>query len=175
MVTATAETHLSCSVDDAWTALGRRATYLYFPGVSAGNGTAGGALHHELDLPIVDPQEQTTTLTVSRAGKDGRRERRFTMRGPLVTISGRWRLDPGTDGVRVQLTLEYDIAPPLKTLAVDTLRSRSPLPIRTDADAILSRAVDEFFETRFTAQAVAYCERLRDRLQAARPRGTRRA
>jgi hypothetical protein len=175
MVTATAETHLSCSVDDAWTALGRRATYLYFPGVSAGNGTSGGALHHEFDLPIVDPQEQTTTLTVSRAGKDGRRERRFTMRGPLVTISGRWRLDPGADGVRVQLTLEYDIAPPLKTLAVDTLRSRSPLPIRTDADAILSRAVDEFFETRFTAQAVAFCERLRDRLQAARPRGTRRA
>ena len=64
--------------------------------------------------------------------------------------------------MRVQLTLEYDIAPPLKTLAVNTLRSRSPLPIRTDADAILSRAVDEFFETRFTEQAAAYCERLRD-------------
>jgi hypothetical protein len=175
MVTATAETHLSSSVDDAWTALGRRTTYLYFPGVTAGNGTPRGALHHELDLPIVDRQEQTATLTVSRAGKDGRRERRFTMRGPLVTISGRWRLEPGPDGVRVQLTLDYDIAPPLKTLAVDTLRSRSPLPIRTDADAILSRAVDEFFETRFTEQAAAYCERLRAALQAALPRGTRRA
>ena len=175
MVTATAETHLSSPLEDAWTALGRRTTYLYFPGVTAGNGTPRGALHHELDLPIVDRQEQTTTLTVSRAGKDGRRERRFTMRGPLVTISGRWRLDPDTDGVRVHLTLEYDIASPLKTLAVDTLRSRSPLPIRTDADAILSRAVDEFFETRFTEQAVAYCARLRDRLAAARPRACRRA
>ena len=175
MVTVTAETFLSSSVEDAWTALGRRATYLYFPGVTAGNGTPPGALHHELDLPIVDRQEQTATLTVSRAGKDGRRERRFTMRGPLVTISGRWRLEPGPDGVHVQLTLDYDIAPPLKTLAVNTLRSRSPLPIRTDADAIMSRAVDEFFETRFTAQAVAFCERLRDRLQAARPRGARRA
>ena len=51
-------------------------------------------------------------------------------------------------------------------LAVDTLRSRSPLPIRTDADAILSRAVDEFFETRFTEQAAAYCERLRAQLDA---------
>jgi hypothetical protein len=77
--------------------------------------------------------------------------------------------------VRVQLTLEYDVAPPLKTLAVDTLRSRSPLPIRTDADAILSRAVDEFFETRFTEHAAAYCERLRERLQAVRPHRARRA
>ena len=165
MVTVTAETFLSSSVEDAWTALGRRATYLYFPGVTAGNGTPPGALHHELDLPIVDRQEQTATLTVSRAGKDGRRERRFTMRGPLVTISGRWRLEPGPDG---------DIAPPLKTLAVNTLRSRSPLPIRTDADAIMSRAVDEFFETRFTEQAVAYCAQLRGRLDAAGPRAAHR-
>lgn len=175
MVTVSAETHLSSSVDDAWTALGRRATYLYFPGVTAGSGTPPGALHHALDLPIVDPQEQTATLTVSRAGKEGRRERRFTMRGPLVTISGRWRLEPGPDGVRVQLTLHYDIAAPLKTLAVNTLRSRSPLPIRTDADAILSRAVDEFFQTRFTEQAAAYCEQVRGRLPAVGPRGARRA
>ena len=171
MVTATAETHLPFSVEDAWTALGRRTTYLFFPGVTAGN----GILHQVLDLPIVDRHEQTATLTVSRAGKPGRRERRFTMRGQLVTISGRWRLEPGSGGVRVRLTLEYDVAAPLKTLAVDTLRSRSPLPIRTDADAILSRAVDEFFETRFTEQAAAYCERLRDGIQAARPHRVRRA
>ena len=50
---------------------------------------------------------------------------------------------------------------------MNTLRSRSPLPIRTDADAILSRAVDEFFETRFTEQAAAYCERLRARARSA--------
>ena len=171
MVTATAETHLSFSLEDAWTALGRRTTYLFFPGVTAGNGT----LHHVLDLPIVDRQEQTATLTIARASKGGRRERRFAMRGPLVTISGRWRLEPGPDGVRVQLTLEYEVAPPLRTLAVDTLRSRSPLPIRTDADAILGRAVDEFFETRFTEHAAAYCQRLRETLQTARPHRVRRA
>ena len=50
----------------------------------------------------------------------------------------------------------------------DTLRSRSPLPIRTDADEILSRAVDEFFETRFTEQAADYCERLRAGLEEAK-------
>jgi hypothetical protein len=165
MVTVTAETSLSSSLDDLWVALGRRDTYSYFPGIAqrAGSGSLK-TLDHALDLPIVDRQEQTATLTVGRPGKNGRRERRFTLRGELVTIAGRWRLEPADEGVRVHLTLDYDIAPPLKTLAVNTLRSRSPLPIRTDADAIMSRAVDEFFETRFTEQAAAYCERLRARV-----------
>ena len=175
MVTVTAETLLSSSLDDAWVALGRRETYLDFPGITprAGSGS-GKTLDHALDLPIVDRQEQTATLTVGRAGKNGHRERRFTLRGELVTITGRWRLEPAGAGVRVHLTLDYDIAAPLKTLAVNTLRSRSPLPIRTDADAILSRAVDEFFETRFTEQAVAYCAQLRGRLDAAGPRAAHR-
>jgi hypothetical protein len=178
MVTVTAETSLSSSFDDAWATLGRRTTYFYFPGITrSGSGTA---LDHALDLPIVDRQEQTATLTVSRPspqpspreargrGEEKRRERRFTLRGELVTIIGRWRLESADAEVRVHLTLDYDIAAPLKTLAVNTLRSRSPLPIRTDADAILSRAVDEFFETRFTEQAVAYCERLRARFEDAK-------
>ena len=165
MVTVTAETSLSSSLDDAWVALGRRDTYFDFPGIAPRVGSGSGkTLDHALDLPIVDRQEQTATLTVGRAGKNGHRGRRFTLRGELVTITGRWRLEPAGTGVRVHLTLDYDIAAPLKTLAVNTLRSRSPLPIRTDADAILSRAVDEFFETRFTEQAAAYCERLRARV-----------
>jgi hypothetical protein len=169
MVTVTAEMSLSSSLDDAWVALGRRATYFYFPGIAPHVGSGSmRALDHALDLPIVDRQEQTATLTVGRAGKNGHRARRFTLRGELVTITGRWRLEPTGAGVRVHLTLDYDIAAPLKTLAVNTLRSRSPLPIRTDADAILSRAVDEFFETRFTEQAAAYCERLRARVDQPR-------
>jgi hypothetical protein len=162
MVTVTAETSVSSSLEAIWTALGRRPTYFYFPGISGGAKT--GPLAHVLDLPIVDRQEQTATLTVKRAGAGDHRERRFGLRGPLVSIAGRWELTPGDDGVRVRLTLDYEIAPDLKTLAVNTLRSRSPLPIRTDADAILSRAVDEFFETRFTEQAAAYCAALRERL-----------
>ena len=35
MVTVTAETSLSSSLDDAWVALGRRATYFDFPGIAA--------------------------------------------------------------------------------------------------------------------------------------------
>jgi len=163
MVTVTAETAVSSSLDETWTALGRRDTYFYFPGVTPAT-IRGGRLAHALDLPIVDRQEQTATLSVGRTGRDGRRERRFTLRGALVTVAGRWQLEPGDAAVRVRLTLDYEIAPDLKTLAVNTLRSRSPLPIRTDADAILSRAVDEFFETRFAEQAAAYCEQVRARL-----------
>ncbi len=162
MVTVTAETSVSSSLQAIWSALGRRPTYFYFPGISGGAKT--GPLLHVLDLPIVDRQEQASTLTVSRAGKEDHRERRFHLRGPLVRIAGRWQLTPGDPGVRVRLTLDYEIAPDLKTLAVNTLRSRSPLPIRTDADAIMSPAVDEFFETRFTEHAVAYCAALRERL-----------
>ena len=164
MVTVSAETSISSSLDEIWTALGRRNTYFYFPGIAPAPGKGGGPLAHALELPIVNRQEQTATLSVGRAGKAGHRERRFTLRGALVTIAGRWQLVPGDAGVRVRLTLDYEIAPELKTHAVNTLRSRSPLPIRTDADAILSRAVDEFFATRFTEQAAAYCEQVRARL-----------
>jgi hypothetical protein len=163
MITVTAETSWSSSLDRTWKALGRRASYLCFPGLTERD----GALHHELDLPIVDGQDQAVTLSV-RGARNGRRERRFTVRGELLTIAGCWRLDPAADGVRARLTLDYAIDAGLKTRAVNTLRSRSPLPIRTDADAILSRAVDEFFETRFAEHAATYCERLRERLGDAR-------
>jgi hypothetical protein len=164
MVTVSAETSVSSSLDETWTALGRRNTYFYFPGIAPPPGKGAGPLAHTLDLPIVDRQEQASTLSVGRTGKAGHRERRFALRGALVAIAGRWQLQPADAGVRVRLTLDYEIAPELKTHAVNTLRSRSPLPIRTDADAILSRAVDEFFETRFAEQAAAYCEQIRARL-----------
>lgn len=166
MVTVTAETSVSSTADDAWAALGRRATYASFPGLSPI--ARGTTFHHDLDLPIVDRHEQTSTLSLAKPSGGERRERRFTVSGALVSIAGCWRIAPGAngDGARLTLTLDYDIAALLKTDAVDTLRSRSPLPIRTDADAILSRAVDEFFETRFTQHAAAFCDGLRARLDA---------
>ena len=167
MITVTAETTLSSSLDDTWTALGRRDTYLCFPGITrAGTPSPRSAFRHALELPIVDRQEQTATLSVRRTGRT--RERRFAMRGAAVAIEGCWRLEPEAQGVRAHLTLSYEIGPALKADAVNTLRSRSPLPIRTDADAILSRAVDEFFETRFAEHARDFCERLRARIGAGR-------
>jgi hypothetical protein len=167
MLTVTAETFLPSSPEETWIALGRRSTYFRFPGVTPG-ARATDPFQHALDLPIVERVEQTATLSVGRAGKNGRRERRFALRGALVGIAGCWQLEPGEDGVRLRVTLDYEIAPRLKERAVNTLRSRSPLPIRTDADAILSRAVDEFFETRLAEQAAAYCNAVRAHL-AGRP------
>ena len=112
MVTVTAETSWSSTVDDAWTALGRRDAYLCFPGIAPRGRRGGRTLDHALDLPIVDRQEQTATLTIGRAGKDGHRERRFALSGELVSITGLWRLEPIDTGVRVLLSLDYDIAAP---------------------------------------------------------------
>jgi hypothetical protein len=167
MVTVTAEAFLRSSPDEAWAALGRRSTYFRLPGVTRG-AEAGDPLQHELELPILERVAQTATLAVGRARGTGRRERRFSLRGPLVSVTGRWHLEPSEDGVRLQVILDYEIAQPLKEQAVMTLRSRSPLPIRTDADAILSRAVDEFFQTRLAEQAAAYCDAVRAHL-AGRP------
>src|SRR5258705_11664215 len=142
MVTVSAETAMSSSLDEIWTALGRRNTCFYSPGVAPATGKAGGPLAHALDLPIVDRQEQTATLSVGRAGRSGRRERRFTLRGALVTVAGRWQLEPGDAEGRVRLTLDYEIAPDLKTLAVNTPASPSPPPIRTHPDAVPRPAAD---------------------------------
>ena len=163
MVTVTAETLLPSSHEEAWAALGRRFTYFRLPGITRG-ARPTGPLEHALDLPIVERVEQTATLSLGRAGRNGHRERRFSLRGPLVSIEGCWRLEPRGEGVQLHVTLAYEFAPPLKEQAVTTLRSRSPLPIRTDADAILSRAVDEFFETRLAEQAIAYCDAVREHL-----------
>jgi hypothetical protein len=163
MVTATAETFLRSSPDETWAALGRRATYLRLPGV-ARDSEVTGSLQHALDLPIVDRVVQRATLSVARAGRNGHRERRFSLRGSLISVRGCWQLEPCPDGVRLRVNLTYEIAPSLKEQAVSMLRSRSPLPIRTDADAILNRAVDEFFQTHLAAQAVAYCDAIRAHL-----------
>src|SRR5438876_7409704 len=56
MVTVSVQTPLSAVLEDARTALGRRVSYLCFPGLSPGadaNGSSNRrALCHDLDLPI---------------------------------------------------------------------------------------------------------------------------
>src|SRR5260370_22896971 len=109
MVTVSAETAMSSSLDEIWTALGRRNTYFYFPGIAPATGKAGGPLAHALDLPIVDRQEQTATLSVGRAGRSGRRERRFTLRRAPATVAGRWPPEPGAAAVPVPRPPHYRI------------------------------------------------------------------
>src|SRR5262250_2283956 len=101
MLTVAAETLLCSSPDETWATLGRRATYLRFPGVTRTSGAAG-RLQHALDLPILDKIVQTVRLSITRASGNGRRERRFSLRGSMVSIAGRWTLEPGDDGVRLR-------------------------------------------------------------------------
>ena len=64
MVIVTAETSVSSTADVAWAALGRRATYASFPGLSPI--ARGATFRHDLDLPIVDRHEQTATLSIGK-------------------------------------------------------------------------------------------------------------
>ena len=94
MVTVSAETSVSSSLDETWTALGRRNTYFYFPGVTPAT-TKGGPLTHALDLPIVDRQEQAATLEREKQGLEGqlaeRNDRLSSLHGLLGELSERLR------------------------------------------------------------------------------------
>src|SRR2546427_12841250 len=127
MVTVSVQTPLSAVLDDARTALGRRVSYLCFPGLSHGadvNGSSNRrALCHDLDLPIVGHRRQSVTLSVGREGRDGRR---FAVRGALLSITGHWRLEPCAAGVLAHPTLGYDVRPAPQGPAVNPARSRKP-------------------------------------------------
>src|SRR2546428_7784795 len=95
MVTVSVQTPLSAVLDDARTALGRRVSYLCFPGLSPGADANGSsdrrALCHDLDLPIVGHRRQSVTLAGGPGGRDGRR---FARAGGLLAIPGPRRLRP---------------------------------------------------------------------------------
>src|SRR5205823_3822015 len=95
-------------------------------------------------------------------------------RGAMVSVSAQTPLSAVLDDARTALArrVSYLCFPGLSRGA-DANGSANrralchdlDLPIRTDADAILGRAVDDYFETRFAEDAAAYCDRLRARLE----------
>src|SRR5262245_13608179 len=106
----------------------------------------------ELDLPIVGRRTQTVVMT---AGIE------FCCAGDLWSVSGSWRLAADDGGqVRGELEVSCRVAESLAREAVDAYRSRSPLPIRTDADAILRRVVEDLFREKLTADIEAYRRRV---------------
>jgi hypothetical protein len=105
-----------------------------------------------LDLPILGPRDQTVVTT---PGAD------FSCAGALWSVSGTWRLEPdGGSRVRAALEVSCRVADALAREAVDAYRSRSPLPIRTDADAILGRLVEDLFREKLAADVDAYHRRV---------------
>lgn len=105
-----------------------------------------------LDLPIIGRRSQTVLTT---AGVE------FSCAGDLWSLSGSWRFDAHADGrVRAELDVSWRVAESLAREAVDVYRSRSPLPIRTDADAILRRLVEDLFREKLAADVETYRRRV---------------
>src|SRR5256712_13139886 len=95
MVTVSVQTPLSAVLDDARTALGRRVSYLCFPGLSPGADANGSsdrrALCHDLDLPIVGHRRASG----APSGWPGRRGwGPFAVRGGALSVTGALRLQP---------------------------------------------------------------------------------
>src|SRR5256885_13805676 len=95
MVTVSVQTPLSAVLDDARTALGRRVSYLCFPGLSPGADANGSshrrALCHDLDLPIVGHRRQSGTPSGGPGGRDGGR---VALRGALLSVTGHRAPEP---------------------------------------------------------------------------------
>jgi hypothetical protein len=91
----------------------------------------------------------------------------FSCTGQLWSVRGSWRLEPdGGRRVRGELRVSCRVAESLVREAVDAYRSRSPLPIRTDADTILGRVVEDLFREQLAADVEAYRRRVASLLEA---------
>jgi hypothetical protein len=145
------------------------ASFLCFPGLSRPSTAEAAWFEHDVDLPILGRQAQAVVLAVDEApAEPGSACIVFSASGALVSVSGRWRLENGAAGVRAELALECRVAEDVRRQAVDAYRSRSPLPIRTDADAILTRLVDDLFHEKLEQDAAIYRRRIAALLE---PRG----
>jgi hypothetical protein len=110
----------------------------------------------ELDLPIVGRRSQAVATTPGTE---------FSCTGETWSVSGSWQLDgDGPGRVRARLEVSCRVADALACEAVDAYRSRSPLPIRTDADAILRRLVEDLFREKLAADVEVYRRRVESML-----------
>jgi hypothetical protein len=139
-----------------------------FPGIPASAPRTNGArVRQELDLPLLGRRTQTVVISSDVSGRaNGATRVAFSVRGELLSVSGAWTLNRGTPRASAALTANYTASGVLIAEAVDELRRRSPLPIRTDADAILIRAVEGFLAEHFARQLASYQRRVSELLGA---------
>jgi len=116
---------------------------------------------HEFELPYLGTRRQSTELRTEHSAVDGCRQALVSGRGPLISYTVRWILGDGPGS----LTFEYDVSDALMTEAMNALRSQSPLPFRSDADAILRLAVSEAFEAYFASVLAEYADAARALLE----------
>jgi hypothetical protein len=161
---------LACSLQEARSLLAETAALGCFPGVTRAAAAGQRArFQHTIELPLLGPRTQAVEVAVEQTHASERTAHViFAASGALVSVSGCWTLEEGDGRVDARLTAGYQVAEEVVGQAVDELRSRSPLPIRTDADAILRRAVKDFFDAYFAGALAEYRDRVRG-LVAGRP------
>ena len=160
----------ACSLEEARSVLSESATLACFPGVSrTRTGGEPGRYRQALELPLIGLRTQVVEISAEEARPSERTTHVvFAARGALLCLSGRWTLEQVVGCVDARLTAGWEVAEEVVGDAINELRSRSPLPIRTDADAILRRAVDDSFDAYFARAFVEYRDRVSG-LVAGRP------
>ena len=152
----------ACSLEEARSVLSETGALACFPGVSraAADGRQAG-FQQEIELPLIGRRTQSVEVRTEEARPSERTTHLlFVSRGALLSVSGRWTLEDVDGRVDARLTAGYQVAEELVADAVNELRSRSPLPIRTDADAILERAVGNSFDSYFATALAEYRDRV---------------
>jgi hypothetical protein len=167
MAHISAQMELDCSLEDALRTLTDPASFACFPGVSYLS-LDDQTTHFEqiLDLPLIGVRKQA--MVVSVEGMNQTEEATwlsFSCRGELLSLSGWWRLQEANHRVHAHLTLDYTLSQELQRQAMDELRRHGPLPIRSDADAILTRAMEDCFQAQLSTEVEKYQENLRQRIE----------
>ncbi len=165
MASLTCRMELAGSLASARAVLSDPGSFLCFPGISRPSAEDAARFTQDLDLPVLGSRSQTVVLAVRDEGADpGSACVAFSTSGDLLSVSGCWRLEAGDGRVRAELTVECRVAEELRRQAVDEYRSRSPLPIRTDADAILTRLVDDLVREKLEQDVATYRQRVAELL-----------
>jgi hypothetical protein len=167
MAHISAQMKLDCSLEDALRTLTDPASFACFPGVSYLS-LDDQTTHFEqiLDLPLIGVRKQA--MVVSVEGMNQTEEATwlsFSCRGELLSLSGWWRLQEANHRVHAHLTLDYTLSQELQRQAMDALRRHGPLPIRSDADAILTRAMEDCLQAQLSTEGEKYQENLRQRIE----------
>jgi carbon monoxide dehydrogenase subunit G len=84
--------------------------------------------------------------------------------GELLSTTGDWQLVQQGQGTVLSFHGRYTVPPAVCEEMVHALRRYSPLPIRSDADAILSRAVERLLEEALAGYSREYLATLCARL-----------
>ncbi|HYB41184.1 MAG TPA: hypothetical protein VEL75_05405 [Candidatus Methylomirabilis sp.] len=166
MASVAREVELRCGGDEAACRLVSPVGLRCFPGLSPGPGDLPAVAEHEFELPYLGTRRQLTELRAERSAADARHEVVVSGSGPLISYAARWSIGNRGDGRPASLTFEYEVSDALLIDAVNELRSRSPLPFRSDADAILRLAVGEAFLDYFGRVMAEYADAVRARLEA---------